>query len=119
VSYRTSKLGDRVLSQRKKHQLLALHAGPLDPQVKGKDGVGAKMDHMELEREKGITIQSAATYCRYVYDPVCEGRAVQGVTCLLLALSWQHGGMQRIHAVFHCSRCSMDQGSGVCSSCNL
>lgn len=34
-------------------------------QVKGKDGVGAKMDHMELEREKGITIQSAATYCRW------------------------------------------------------
>ena len=25
--------------------------------VKGKDGVGAKMDSMELEREKGITIQ--------------------------------------------------------------
>jgi elongation factor G len=32
-------------------------------EVKGKDGVGAKMDSMELEREKGITIQSAATFC--------------------------------------------------------
>ncbi|MEQ1875478.1 MAG: elongation factor G [Bdellovibrionia bacterium] len=34
-------------------------------EVRGKDGVGAKMDSMDLEREKGITIQSAATHCAW------------------------------------------------------
>ncbi len=33
--------------------------------VKGKDGVGATMDHMELERERGITITSASTYVNW------------------------------------------------------
>jgi elongation factor G len=33
--------------------------------VKGKDGVGAIMDSMELERERGITIASAATHCEW------------------------------------------------------
>jgi elongation factor G len=34
-------------------------------EVKDKSGEGATMDFMDLEREKGITIQSAATFCRW------------------------------------------------------
>jgi elongation factor G len=41
------------------HRIHAIH------DVKGKDGVGATMDSMELERERGITIASAATYCEW------------------------------------------------------
>jgi elongation factor G len=41
------------------HRVHAIH------DVKGKDGVGAKMDSMELERERGITIASASTHCAW------------------------------------------------------
>ncbi len=46
-------------------------------EVKGKDGVGATMDFMELERERGITIQSAATHAFWsgsMKSPTTEGQ---------------------------------------------
>lgn len=39
-------------------------------EVRGKDGVGATMDHMELERERGITITSAATSVEWKDHPI-------------------------------------------------
>jgi elongation factor G len=39
-------------------------------EVRGKDGVGAKMDSMDLEREKGITIKSAATSVEWNKHPI-------------------------------------------------
>ena len=50
-------LSERILFYTKK--IHAIH------EVRGKDGVGATMDHMELERERGITIQSAATQVQW------------------------------------------------------
>ncbi|KAI5999739.1 elongation factor G mitochondrial [Pisolithus marmoratus] len=42
-------------------------------EVRGRDAVGAKMDSMELEREKGITIQSAATFCDWNTSSLITG----------------------------------------------
>ena len=39
-------------------------------EVRGKDGVGATMDSMELERERGITIQSASTNVTWNDHPI-------------------------------------------------
>ena len=43
-------------------------------EVRGKDGVGATMDHMELEKEKGITITSACTFCEWETSDGIETR---------------------------------------------
>ena len=55
-------LTERILFYCKK--IHAIH------EVKGKDGIGATMDSMELERERGITIASAATSVKWKDYPI-------------------------------------------------
>jgi elongation factor G len=59
--------GKTTLTERMLYYCKKIHA---IHEVKGKDGVGATMDSMDLERERGITIASAATNVTWKNHPI-------------------------------------------------
>ena len=89
--------GKTTLTERILYYTKRIHA---IHEVKGKDGVGAKMDSMELERERGITIASAATHCSWAdhhvniidtpghVDFTIEVKLITGTSSWLVTVVW-------------------------------
>ncbi|KAH7865406.1 hypothetical protein Vadar_006225 [Vaccinium darrowii] len=66
-------------------------------EVRGKDGVGATMERTNLEREKGITIQSAATY--YTWKGRSAGSAARLKDEKEAGAPWWKESMERLRNI--------------------